>query len=57
MWIIIFKVNNQTGTEGKYKNILIARRRLRRLQKRYTGTKFTISKSNKGGFQNVKDTN
>jgi len=47
MWMIIFKVNKTTGVEGKYKNILIARRHLRRLQKRYTGTNFKILRSDK----------
>jgi len=51
MWMIIFKVNKITGEEGKYKNILIARRHLRRLQKRYLGTQFNLKQfNNKGGF-------
>jgi len=51
MWMIIFKVNKITGTEGKYKNILIARRHLRRLQKRYSETQFNLKQFNKkGGF-------
>ncbi|MBA7561168.1 hypothetical protein ES708_02803 [subsurface metagenome] len=47
MWAIIFKINNHTGTEGKYKNILIARRHLRKLQKRYIGTNFNLKQVNK----------
>ena len=47
MWMIIFKVNNHNGTEGKYKNILIARRHLRKLQKRYIGTHFDLKQVNK----------
>jgi len=47
MWMIVFKVNKITGTEGKYKNILIARRHLRRLQKRYLGTQFNIRRLKK----------
>lgn len=50
MWVIIFRVSNYTGTEGKYKNILIAKRHLRKLQKRYTGTNFTLIKSDKKIF-------
>ena len=51
MWMIIFKVNKITGMEGKYKNIEIARRHLRRLQKRYLGTQFNLKQFNKkGGF-------
>lgn len=57
MWAIIFKVNNINGTEGRYKNVEIARRHLRRLQKRYTGTNFNLKQVNKsiklklkGGF-------
>ena len=51
MWVIVFKVNKITGTEGKYKNILIARRHLRRLQKRYSETQFNLKQFNKkGGF-------
>ena len=47
MWLIIFKVNNTKGTEGRYKNILIARRHLRKLQKRYTETDFDLKQVNK----------
>ena len=51
MWLIVFKVNNNIGTEGRYKNILVARRHLRKLQKRYTGTRFDLKQANKkGGF-------
>ena len=55
MWMIIFKVNHVTGTEGRYKNIEIARRHLRRLQKRYIGTHFDLKQIDKkvkisGGF-------
>ena len=47
MWIIVFKVAQDTGVEGRYKNILIARRHLRRLQKRYIETNFKLKRSNK----------
>jgi len=47
MWLIIFNVNNTSGTEGRYKNILIARRHLRKLQKRYTETNFNLKQVNK----------
>ena len=47
MWLIVFRVNNTSGTEGRYKNILVARRHLRKLQKRYTGTNFDLKQINK----------
>ena len=47
MWAITFKVKNETGTEGNYKNILIAKRHLRRLQKRYIETNFKIKRLGK----------
>lgn len=47
MWLIIFKVNNTSGTEGRYKNVEIAKRHLRRLQKRYIGTQFDLKQVNK----------
>jgi len=47
MWMIVFKVNNHSGTEGRYKNILIARRHLRKLQKRYIGTQFDLKQVDK----------
>ena len=51
MWLIVFKVNNNSGTEGRYKNILIARRHLKKSQKRYIGTHFDLKRVNKkGGF-------
>ena len=47
MWMIVFKVNKITGMEGKYKNILIAKRHLRKLQKRYINTNFDLKQINK----------
>jgi len=47
MWLITFKVGNITGSEGKYKNILIAKRHLRRLQKRYIATNFKLKNISK----------
>lgn len=47
MWAIIFNVDKIHGTEGRYKNIEIARRHLRRLQKRYIGTNFDLQQVNK----------
>ena len=53
MWAVVLKVNDIAGTEGRYKNIEIARRHLRRLQKRYIETNFNLKQVNKklkGGF-------
>lgn len=53
MWLIIFNAGQVSGTEGRYKTVLIARRHLRKLQRRYTETNFNLRKVNKkvkGGF-------
>lgn len=53
MWAVVFRVNDIAGTERRYKNIEIARKHLRRLQKRYSETKFNLKQVNrklKGGF-------
>mgnify|MGYP001144914457 CR=1 FL=1 len=47
MYSITAKVNNIEAIEGNYKNIKIAERHLRRLEKRYTGTTFKIDRINK----------
>lgn len=51
MWAIIFKVSNNTGTEGRYKTVEVARRHLRKLQKRYIGTSFNLKQINKSKFK------
>ena len=47
MYAITAKVEDINTTEGSYKNILIAERHKRRLEKRYPGTKFEIERVNK----------
>ena len=50
MYSIIAKVKNIKEVEGCYKNILIAKRHKRRLEKKYTGTTFKIERINKRGI-------
>lgn len=47
MYAITAKVNNIEAVEGNYKNIKIAERHLRKLEKKYTGTTFKINRINK----------
>lgn len=47
MYAITAKVKDFNTTEGNYKNILIAERHKRRLEKRYPGTTFVIERVNK----------
>lgn len=47
MFAITAKVADIETTEGNYKNILIAEKHKRRLEKRYPGTKFEIERVNK----------
>ena len=47
MYLITAEVNNMRTVEGSYKNVLIAERHKRRLEKRYTETSFKINKVNK----------
>ena len=47
MYAITAKVKNIETIEGNYKNIKIAERHLRRLEKKYTGTTFKIDRVNK----------
>jgi len=47
MYPITAKVNNIEAIEGNYKNIKIAERHLRRLEKKYTSTTFKIDRVNK----------
>ena len=47
MFAITAKVKDTNTTEGSYKNILIAERHKRRLEKRYPGTRFVIERINK----------
>ena len=47
MFAITAKVKDINTTEGSYKNILIAERHKRRLEKRYPGTRFIIERINK----------
>jgi len=52
MFKIKYGVYKFTGTEGEYKTEPIAKRHLRKLQKKYPETKFTIevkNESKKGG--------
>ncbi|GAI43137.1 unnamed protein product, partial [marine sediment metagenome] len=54
MYAITAKVNNIETIEGNYKNIKIAERHLRRLEKKYTGTTFKIDRVNKKEKKTVK---
>ena len=47
MYAIKVKVKDINTTEGSYKNILIAERHKRRLEKRYPGTTFKIERIDK----------
>ena len=47
MYTITAKVNNIEAIEGNYKNIKIAKRHLKRLEKKYTGTTLKIDRVNK----------
>lgn len=47
MFIIKAKVKDMNTTEGSYKNILIAERHKRRLEKKYPGTTFKIERIDK----------
>ncbi len=42
MYKITFSINGIEGKEGIYKDLIIAKRHLRRLQKRYIETKFKL---------------
>jgi len=46
----VFKIKYEVvkfkGTEGNYKNKEVAKRHIRKLQKRYPGTKFNIEHKN-----------
>ena len=50
MYAITAKVKDVNTTEGRYKNILIAKRHKRRLEKRYPGTRFVIERVDKDEF-------
>jgi len=54
MYAITAKVKNIETIEGNYKNIKIAERHLRRLEKKYTGTTFRIDKVNKKEKETVR---
>jgi len=47
MYAITAKVMDIKTTEGSYKNILIAEKHKRRLEKRYPGTNFKIKRIDK----------
>ncbi len=47
MYVITAKVKDINTTEGNYKNILIAERHKRRLEKKYPGTTFKIERVDK----------
>lgn len=47
MFLIIAKVKDINTKEGRYKNILIAERHKRRLEKKYPGTTFKIERISK----------
>ena len=47
MYLITAKVEDINTEEGKYKNILIAERHKRRLEKKYPGTTFKIKRISK----------
>ena len=47
MYSITAKVKNIKTIEGNYKNIKIAERHKRRLEKKYPGTDFEIKQANK----------
>ena len=47
MYAITAKVKDIQTTEGNYKNILIAEKHKRRLEKRYPGTNFKIKRIDK----------
>jgi len=47
MYAITARVKDIEIIEGNYKNIKIAERHLRRLEKKYTGTTFKIDRVNK----------
>jgi len=54
MYAITAKLKNIKTTEGNYKNILIAERHKRRLEKKYPGTIFKIepvAKENRDNFK------
>lgn len=46
MYMITYKVVKVKGLEGTYDNLKEAQVKLRKLQDRYTGTKFEIRKMN-----------
>lgn len=47
MYAITARVKDVNTTEGRYKNILIAGKHKRRLEKKYPGTTFKIERINK----------
>jgi len=51
MYSITAKVENIKQVEGRYKNILIAERHKRKLEKKYTETTFKIERINKRGIK------
>ena len=47
MYLITAKVEDINTVEGRYKNVLIAEKHKRRLEKKYPGTDFEIKQANK----------
>lgn len=47
MYLITAKVEDINTKEGRYKNILIAEKHKRRLEKKYPGTTFKIERTSK----------